>query len=88
MDIGVYTLRTWGPDQALRYLADLEGTCQTLANNPGCGRLCEHIRPGLRRLEQGRHVIFYRKDAQGILISRILHDRMLPVQNFFNDEEL
>jgi toxin ParE1/3/4 len=49
-----------------------------LAANPALGRACSEIRPGLRRLEHGRHVVFYRQDAAGILVSRILHQRMLP----------
>jgi plasmid stabilization system protein ParE len=31
------------------------------------GRLCEHIRPGLRRMENAQHVIFYRIDSGDIL---------------------
>lgn len=31
MDITHYTLRVWGEDQALRYLNELEATCQQLA---------------------------------------------------------
>jgi toxin ParE1/3/4 len=38
---------------------------------------CDDIRPGLRRMEHGRHVV-YRQEAGGVLISRILHQRMLP----------
>jgi hypothetical protein len=34
VDIGAYTLRTWGKNQALRYIDDLEACCQTLADNP------------------------------------------------------
>jgi plasmid stabilization system protein ParE len=29
-------------------------------------------------MESGRHIIFYRQDAGGILVSRILHRRTLP----------
>jgi hypothetical protein len=29
-------------------------------------------------MESGRHVVSYREDEQGILVSRILHQRMLP----------
>jgi toxin ParE1/3/4 len=79
LSIGDYTLRTWGEDQAVRYLDALEVSCQMLAENPALGRACDHIRPSLRRLEHGRHVVFYRQVAEGILISRILHQRMLPV---------
>ena len=87
MEIGAYTLRTWGPEQTRRYLTDLETACWKLALNPAGGRACDHIRPGLRRLEHGRHVVFFRADSQGVFVSRILHDRMLPAQNIFGDEE-
>ncbi len=78
MGIGDYTLRTWGVDQTIRYLDELEACCQRLADNPASGRPCDHVRPGLRRMEQGKHVVFFRREARGILISRILHEKMLP----------
>jgi toxin ParE1/3/4 len=87
VDIGVYTLRTWGQAQVVRYLGDLETCCQTLADNPRLGRTCDHIRPGLRRMEQGKHVIFYRQKRGGILISRILHQRMLPEKHAIDDQD-
>ena len=78
LEIASYTLRTWGKAQATLYLNDLENCCEMLADNPALGRRCDRIRPGLRRLEHGRHVIFYRQARGGILVSRILHERMLP----------
>jgi toxin ParE1/3/4 len=78
LGIGDYTLRTWGKAQAISYLRDLEACCQALAHNPALGRPCDDVRPGLRRMERGKHVVFYRREAGGILISRILHQRMLP----------
>lgn len=78
LSIGDYTLRTWGKAQAARYINELELCCQTLADNPALGRPCDDIRPGLRRLEHRKHVIFYRQQHGGILVSRILHERMLP----------
>jgi toxin ParE1/3/4 len=86
-NIGAYTLRTWGEAQADRYLAQLEACCQRLADNPALGRACDEIRPGLRRMEQGRHVVFYREEAGGVLISRILHQRMLLEQQDIDDED-
>jgi len=76
--IADYTLRTWGKDQAVRYLDGLEACCQMLADNPALGRDCEEIRPGLRRMEHGRHVVFYRETPRGVTVSRVLHQRMLP----------
>jgi toxin ParE1/3/4 len=78
LEIGEYTLRTWGKAQTARYIAELEIVCQTLADNPALGRPCDHVRPGLRRMEHGKHVVFYRQGRTGILIFRILHQRMLP----------
>ena len=87
MDIGAYTLRVWGKDRTIRYLDGLETCCQFLADHPESGRPCEHILPGLRRMEHGRHVVFYRIEARGILVSRILHQRMLPERHRLDEEE-
>ena len=85
LGIGAHTLRTWGEDQAIRYLDDLEACCQMLADNPMLGRACDDVRPGLRRMERGRHVVFYREDTGGILVSRILHQRMLPERHAIDE---
>ncbi len=88
MDIAHYTLRVWGEDQTFRYLDDLEACCRKLADHPGLGRKCDDIRPGLRRLEHGSHIIFYRQQAKGILVTRILHQRMLPGRQPVDDDEV
>ena len=86
-NIGAYTLQTWGEDQAIRYLDDLEACCQMVADNPALGRVCDEVRPGLRRIERGRHVVFYREGAGGILVSCILHQRMLPERQVIDDDD-
>jgi toxin ParE1/3/4 len=87
LSIGEYTLREWGKAQAARYIGDLEVCGQTLADNPALGRLCDEVRPGLRRHEHGKHVIFYRQERGGILVSRILHQRMLPERHALDDQD-
>jgi toxin ParE1/3/4 len=52
--------------------------CKRLADFPGIGRPCDEIRPGLRRAEHAKHVIFFGLDPEGSFVSRILHERMLP----------
>jgi toxin ParE1/3/4 len=64
--------------QAGRYIRELATCCETLAKNPALGRSCDYIRPGLRRFEHGKHVLFYSQKPKGILLSRILHQSMLP----------
>jgi toxin ParE1/3/4 len=85
--IGDYTLRAWGEDQAIRYIIELEACSQMLADNPSLGRNCDDTRFGLRRMECGRHVVFYREDKRGILVSRILHQRMLPERHEIDDDD-
>jgi toxin ParE1/3/4 len=87
LGIGDYTLRKWGAAQTSRYLDELEACCQTLADNPALGRLCNEVRPGLRRHEHRKHVLFYRQERGGILVSRILHQRMLPDRHAIDDQD-
>jgi len=85
--IGRYTLRTWGEAQTIQYLIALRACCQTLSENRELGRQCDDVRPRLRRLECGSHVVFYRVRRDGILISRILHQRMLPRRHRFEESD-
>ncbi len=85
-DIATYTLDRWGLDQTVRYIDALETCCDRLVNQPELGRACAQVRPGLRRIEHGRHVVFYRIEAEGVLICRILHERMLPERQDIDDE--
>ena len=86
LDIGLYTNQTWGRKQCTRYLRQLEERCRQLADDPRRGRLCDEIRPGLRRIRVGKHVVFYREEPGGILLSRILHERMLPEKQAMEEE--
>jgi len=86
LEIALYTLRTWGEAQTDRYLCKLEECCHLLADNPALGRPCDEIRPGLRRMLEEKHVVFYRDEPGGILVCRILHQRMLP-ENHEMDED-
>ena len=85
LSIGAYTVETWGADHAERYLDGLEQCAKVLAANPPLGRPCNWIRAGLYRYEKGRHVLFYRREEEGILVLRILHQSMLPEQQPFED---
>jgi plasmid stabilization system protein ParE len=35
--IATHTLRTWGDEQVIRYINDLENCCRMLARNPNIG---------------------------------------------------
>jgi toxin ParE1/3/4 len=57
---------------------EIDDCCHLLADNPGLGRACDEIRAGLHRKEHGKYVVFYRPEAGGILVCRILRQRMFP----------
>jgi toxin ParE1/3/4 len=76
--ISRYTIGKWGAVQALRYVAEIQECTRRIAESPRIGRICNAVKPECRCIEQGRHVIFYRQRAETIVISRILHRRMLP----------
>jgi len=80
-----YTVDTWGEQQAENYVEELAICFQLLADSPGLGRTCDLIFPGIRRFEHGKHVIFYKPDKNGIIVSRILHQSRLPARPHFID---
>jgi len=86
-DIDDYSMKEWGEAQAEQYLTELEACILRLVKNPMLGRPCAEIRPGLRRIETGKHVIFYRLTEGEIWISRILHQSMLPGGERFARED-
>jgi toxin ParE1/3/4 len=66
----------WGPDQAERYLRDLQRAIETVAADPRRGRPCDEVRPGYFKFSVGSYVIFFRLEGEGIDVVRILHQRM------------
>jgi toxin ParE1/3/4 len=44
---------------------------------------CDSLSSGLRRFNVEKHVVFYLQRTDGILIVRVLHQRMLPLQSRF-----
>jgi toxin ParE1/3/4 len=81
--IARYSLMQRGASQALHYAAGLRNCFQMLAENPGIGRGCDSVSPGLRRHEAGKHVVFYRLQPGGVRVVRVLHQQMLPGKSQF-----
>lgn len=87
LSIGVYTLRTWGEAQTIRYIDELEDYCWHLADNPTSGRSCDHIRPGLYRMEADKHVISSGASLRTLWFLAFWHEQMLPERHAFDDEK-
>lgn len=71
-----HTQQQWGVDQAIRYTDILFAAFIELAQSSKSAPACDHIRVGYRRRSVERHMIYYRISDAGVVIVRILHDRM------------
>lgn len=77
-EIGVYTWTEWGEEQYEKYMELLRETCEEIIPHKHRFARPVPMRPELMRWRCERHVIFFRRVADGFEIVRILHDRMLP----------
>jgi len=76
--IWTYTVKEWDTKQAMLYIDIITAAFGELAHAPKTAQTCDHIRPGYRRRNVERHMIYFRITAYGVAIIRILHDRMDP----------
>ena len=78
VDIWRYTLENWSEEQAIRYYNKLMDGCEYIASTPyTSGRDYEEVRPGLRGMLCGKHIIFYRIiSEEKVRIVRIFHGKM------------
>jgi toxin ParE1/3/4 len=80
-EIYLYTLERFGLAQAEAYASGLLARFAALATGPSLGRDFGDIHPGARRVNQKSHAVYYRIDADGILILRVLHQSMDPARH-------
>jgi len=75
-----YAVQEWGVSQANTYLDGLETRAQLLAENPDIGTARETLFEGLLSFPYESHILYYKKQARGIVIIRVLHQYMDPVK--------
>lgn len=73
-----YTFVTWGEEQADSYYNMLINSCLKILKHPVLlGIKYFDVLPGLLGYRVNKHIIFYKlQDNWGVLIIRILHQRM------------
>ncbi|WP_419816184.1 type II toxin-antitoxin system RelE/ParE family toxin [Glacieibacterium sp.] len=76
IDIWQFTVGRWSIAQADAYVSDIRDVFSGAAARPNSGSDCTHLRPGMRKLGSGSHVVFYRVIDGGIDIVRVLHVKM------------
>lgn len=70
------TRARWGDDQAATYSAGLRDDIKSLAEFPLRYPEFDRRRKGLRRMDSGRHAVFYLVSDDLIEIVRVLHTAM------------
>lgn len=81
-NIYLYTLGTWGAEQAIVDEAAFDKVYGLLQKNPRLGRERPELRPGLMSFPVEHHVLFYRIKGEVIEIARILHERADHARHF------
>lgn len=76
ISIWQYSADNWGEPQADRYLDLLDAAMRTLESNPDPGLDVGALKTGYRRIRAERHVVYYRREGDDVVIIRILHERM------------
>ena len=77
-----YTIVNFGLERARGYLNDLHRRFNNLAGHPALGRGAGQFAPGLRRYTYRSHVVYYMPEDRGVLIVRVLHERMDAPRHF------
>ncbi len=71
-----YTRDKWSVAQADAYVDHVAAAFAALARAPLTAPACAQIRPGYRRGVVERHVIYFKVVESGIVVVRVLHERM------------
>lgn len=82
--IGIYKygIKFFGPDQAAKYLLDLENFLEELAERPELAKDASTISNSLKYYSYKAHIIFYQFDrVDEIFIVRVLGKRMNFVEH-------
>ena len=76
-DIWIYTFQKWSQKQADRYHNLLTDEFEYISTHFEGGRSLEHIKPGYRSSKVKSHVVFYKRNSNGVTeIIRVLHQNM------------
>jgi len=74
-EIGDYIVRD-NPRRALSFILELPQQCDRIAEAPQAYSCRPALGEGIRSCAQGKYVIFFREDRDGVGIVRILHSAM------------
>lgn len=69
------TVDTWGEDRGRAYKTLLDAAFLRLSEYPLLGRRRDDVRPGLRSIAVGQHIVLYRIEGEEVVVVRVEHGR-------------
>ncbi|BDX07137.1 type II toxin-antitoxin system RelE/ParE family toxin [Planctobacterium marinum] len=83
-DIYEYSANTHSDIQAEAYLVALHEALSMLAESPNLGTSAEDIRANYFQFPVQKHMVFYKKINDNILVVRVLHQQIKYAMHFSN----
>ena len=80
LNIWRYTCRTWGENQADKYLDQLESVCANIQSGSHIVKEMPSLHADLRYCHHGRHFVFWLAEPTPLVIA-FLHDQMQLVKH-------
>lgn len=75
-DITDYTARTWGAQQAKKYIREIRSQIEGIASGDLISHPLQFTRDGMFKCRVNRHLIIFEQTDDMIFIVRILHEAM------------
>lgn len=75
-DITDYTARTWGAQQAKKYIREIRSQIEGIASGDLISHPLQVARDGIFKSRVNRHLIIFEQTHDTIFIVRILHEAM------------
>jgi toxin ParE1/3/4 len=80
-DIGGFSVKRWGREQAKAYLSGLMNTINLVAQNPAIGTCRLELGSDIFSFPHISHVIYYTFVKEQLFVIGILHKRMIPAKH-------
>ena len=76
--IVIYSKRSFGHQQAVKYVTQLREQVRSLSDAPGMGKKRDELALGLRSFPFQSHVLYYLIQDKRFIVIRVLHKLMEP----------
>jgi toxin ParE1/3/4 len=84
LNVRKYTLKTWGREQSVKYLQELNKILLLLSDSPSIGIQRTDISLTTFSFIYASHIVYYTVDKKTLVIFAVLHKNMVPEKHITN----